>query len=222
MRKLVQLIARKKWNPLSKFIAVFTMFFCFVGFLSLSTSYVTRDYQSVPAYISDITAHEVWRKQGPRTEYEYKVHWIYEGQEYTKQMSDIGDKPNEQLSEVWINSDNTDMVINNSFNLKKEGCLYLVVSVVLFVVWVVLLKKSKDREYVDLKRWERLFLGGCLLSVLSLIGTIYSFFILKSVKNSGSSDILFGSFIFGFFLIATMLIVAYTTEVKRQQRKTKY
>ena len=59
------------------------------------------------------------------------------------------DRPDDSISEVWINSDNSDMLIYSSDNLSRQSVYLALGGIVLFIVWLIIYKRSEKVPYND-------------------------------------------------------------------------
>lgn len=137
------------------------------------TSEIVKDYISVPGYITDVESFTTYRRLRQVTEYKYTVHWLYDGEEYTKKITAI-EEPDRNLSTVRINADNTDMTMGNSKDIRKGAFGSLTFSIMLFIVWLFFYKMDKKRHNISRDEWSSIYYTSLVSSVVMFIGVIYS------------------------------------------------
>jgi len=146
------------------------------------TAEVVTDYISVPGYLTDVESFTTYRRLRQVTEYKYTVHWLYDGEEYTKRITAI-EKPDLHLSTVRINADNTDMTMGNSKDIRISAFGSLAVSILLFIVWLFFYKMDKKRHNISRDEWSSIYYTSLVSSVVMLIGVIYSSVIVFKVEG---------------------------------------
>jgi len=146
------------------------------------TAEIVNDYISVPGYLTDVESFTTYRRLRQVTEYKYTVHWLYDGEEYTKRITAI-EKPDLDLSTVRINADNTDMTMGNSKDIRISAFGSLAVSILLFIVWLFFYKMDKKRHNISRDEWSSIYYTSLVSSVVMLIGVIYSSVIVFKVEG---------------------------------------
>ena len=113
------------------------------------------------------------RRRGAVREYTYTVHWFYEGDEYTKKFKSL-DEPDEDLSYVRINEDNTD-IIPGSLKGQYSGALMCFgIAAVAAVGWGIIL--WTDRKKVRTKDdWEDIYIGSWVGIAILPFGIFFSY-----------------------------------------------
>ncbi|MBE5858654.1 MAG: hypothetical protein E7301_00800 [Butyrivibrio sp.] len=215
MDKLLTIIAEKEKNIYRIYLITIAIFFGFVSIIMFYTGIRTNDYEPVPAYISDITSREVLRKQGIRTEYDYIVHWIYDGKEYHRTLRNQITEPDQNLSEVWINEDNTDMSVSESDSSLKSAVSLILIAIICFLLWLQLFRKAKKIIPVSKEKWESMYTLTKLVLIIGLVGVIYSFIVANSY---GNFEIITkeAMTIFSFFLLIVYVIFIWANRVIRK------
>ena len=110
------------------------------------------NYTKVNAYISDIRECESdstigVRNNSPR--YMYTIHWFYNNEEYVE-IVETSDKPNINLNCVWINEDNTDIVLSSPESKRLWAYTCLVYSVLNIIILIIVFRnKQLNCKYND-------------------------------------------------------------------------
>ena len=153
-----------------RFLCVMIFFmFMTLSIMQMNSAKELEDYVSAPAYVTDVSSRQQYRKSGVRTLYSFTVHWEYEGQEYQKKYTDLLD-PHSGLDEVHIAPDNSDMTLGSSEGSIQGAIMTLLFCAVAFVVWTILFIISKNKCY-EVK--ENCHLGIGLCSLLSIIAGFF-------------------------------------------------
>ena len=187
--------------------------FIMLAIVQLHGAIASKDYEKVPGYISDVTYETVYRRRGPVREYTYTVHWFYEGEEYTKKFVAL-DKPDEDLSYVRINEDNTD-IIPGSLKGQYSGALMCFgVAAVAAVGWFILL--WTDRKKVRTKDdWENIYIGSWLAIFLMPFGIFFSYIGMTHEKASTADYAMRGLLIL--FSLAEILAIILNRVSKKRK-----
>jgi len=146
-----------------RFLCVMIFFvFMTLSIMQMNSATELEDYVSAPAYVTDVSSRQQYRKSGVRTLYSFTVHWEYEGQEYQKKYTDLLD-PHSGLDEVHIAPDNSDMTLGSSEGSIQGAIMTLLFCAVAFVVWTILFIISKNKCY-EVKENCHMGIGLCSLS----------------------------------------------------------
>ena len=161
------------------------VFFAFLTIVQIHLSNVSRDYITVPGYITDVTSERHLRRSNINEEYRYVLHWIYEGKEYTKVMNSIH-KPDENISVVSINKDNTDVFMGDGEGTLESTIGLIVTSVVAFLGWLFLYLKDKDRKKLMPNDWKGIHIMSWLANILFAIGIMYCMLVKAHASGEGN------------------------------------
>lgn len=135
-------------------IAAITLF---IGLVNLHRSYIVKDYIENTGVIDNIESVRVLRRHQYVTEYNYDLTWFDNGEEYKKHFSGQVNLPEEGIVTIWVRPDNRDAVLHNSFEIKKEAPLYLIIALVTGVLGIVILFIFiRNRRESNAERIERL------------------------------------------------------------------
>ena len=146
-----------------RFLCVMIFFvFTTLSIMQMNSAKELEDYVSAPAYVTDVSSRQQYRKSGVRTLYSFTVHWEYEGQEYQKKYTDSLD-PHSGLDEVHIAPDNSDITLGSSEGSTQGAIMTLLFCAVAFVVWTILFIISKNKCY-EVKENCYMGIGLCSLS----------------------------------------------------------
>ena len=199
MFNIVKIVGGKKSNIRRQMIfALFLLLLvCFI--LQIGSAIYTKDYYAVPGYISDLTLYNTsYTRNGVRDHYYYIVHWYYEGEEYTK--TQYSGFPVENVSEVWIDKDNSDVIINSPGELSKAAFTYGSISAALFVIWLIMYLKTENVEYNE-DIAEDVFIDGALGTFVSLMAVLITAFVFNHEKGGD-----FGGEYTGMVLLLTSVV----------------
>lgn len=185
MYNIVKLIGTKKSN--TKRQIVFVVFLCLLlmQILQLGSAIMSRDYISVPGYISDVNISDTgYNKITKKVTYEYTVHWTYEGQEYVKKKYSLNEKPDKNVSEVWIKKDNSDVMLYGSKELTIQTFIFGGMASIFFIIWLLMYKMSESIEYNE-EVAENVLIAGVLGTIFSAIATVITTIAFNSEKLKG-------------------------------------
>ncbi len=174
MGNIIRIIGSKKQNFGRTMVFAISIMFFFLAFLQMEPAIRSRNYTSVPGYISDVTLGYMRGSRGNRPKYDYVVHWFYEGQEYRKKQSSLTTPPDTSISEVWINSDNTDMSLYKSSNLSRQSVSFALLGVAFFAIWIVMFKRSENVPYNSDIPFD-IFVHSIFIIVLDIIALLIGY-----------------------------------------------
>ena len=217
MFDIVKIVGCKKSNIQRQMIfALFLLLLvCFI--LQIGSAIYTKDYYAVPGYISDLTLYDTtYTKNGVRDHYYYIVHWYYEGEEYTEKQ--YSGSPVQNVSEVWIDKDNSDVMIYSPGELSETAYTYGLISVALFVIWLIMYSKAESVEYNE-DVAEHVLIAGAFGTFLSLVAVlitnvVYNYYNGKgTVEKYGATVLLLTSVVF--LVVCVILTILSAVEKKR-------
>ncbi|WP_026498115.1 DUF3592 domain-containing protein [Butyrivibrio sp. WCD2001] len=132
-RKLVRLI-------ISGVLLFASLMMCILGIGCSIASKLGETFVEVPAYITDVRETTIRSMKSSRTQYEYTVHYTYDGQEYEeREKSDF--RPDEDISSMYY-SPETGMITETSAETFKYSTYVffvlaaglLIASIIAFIV----------------------------------------------------------------------------------------
>ncbi|XME02105.1 hypothetical protein QYZ88_015715 [Lachnospiraceae bacterium C1.1] len=219
MINIVKIVGEKKENGYRTILFLCAVACFFLAFLQMEPALRTRNYILVPGYISDITVTNLSSSRGKKIKYEYLVHWFFEGQEYTKKQSSLIDRPDDSISEVWISRDNTDMLIYSSDNLLKQSIYLALGGIVLFIVWLIIYKRSEKVPYND-EVAAGIFLHSLFNAFLSGFAFLISIIMYKdSVKKENLNLIYLSKVLGSFCVLLTAFFIILAIAAKREENR---
>ncbi|MBE5858653.1 MAG: hypothetical protein E7301_00795 [Butyrivibrio sp.] len=185
----------------------------------MGSAIYSKDFIAVPGYISDIQLSDTTiTKKGVRNTYQYTIHWNYEGKEYTKKEYSLNSTPDENISEVWINKDNSDAIIYSPNELSSQVYIFGLISVIAFVVWLFMYLKAETVKY-DEEIALNVLIAGVLGIVLSLVAVAITAIAYNEKKDGNayqvytSTVMLVTSIIF--LIVCLILTIMAKVETKR-------
>ncbi len=172
MFNIVKLLGGKKDNTMRQIVFVVFLCLLLMQVLQLGPALMSKDYIPVPGYISDVNISDTrYNKISKKVTYEYTIHWTYEGQDYEKKNYSLNEKPDENISEVWIKKDNSDVMLYGSKELTRQTFMFGAMASVFFVIWLIMYKMSESIEYNE-EAAENVLIAGVLGTILSAIATV--------------------------------------------------
>jgi len=216
---IVKIIGCKKSNTLRQIIFVCFLIMLECQIMQMGSAIYSKDFIAVPGYISDIQLSDTTiTKKGVRNTYQYTIHWNYEGKEYTKKEYSLNSTPDENISEVWINKDNSDAIIYSPNELSSQVYIFGLISVIAFVVWLFMYLKAETVKY-DEEIALNVLIAGVLGIVLSLVAVAITAIAYNEKKDGNayqvytSTVMLVTSIIF--LIVCLILTIMAKVETKR-------
>ena len=88
----------------------FALFMLFIGVLNYQGAQYSKNFKCVPGYITDVKSTRRYVSKHFRTEYSCVIHYTFtDGKMYYTKQDGLVDKPNENLSKVWVSRDNEEV-----------------------------------------------------------------------------------------------------------------
>ena len=185
MFNIVKIVGCKKSNTFRQILFVFSLGMLVLHLLQIGPAINSKDYIAVPGYISDMQISDsTVTKKGVRNTYQYTIHWYYEGEEYTK--TQYSGSPVENVSEVWIDKDNSDVMIYSPDELSGQASMLAYISAALFVIWLIMYLKTENVEYNE-DIADNVLVAGAFGTFLSLIFVLLTAISYKYYHEEGRS-----------------------------------
>jgi hypothetical protein len=145
----------------------FALFMLFIGIFNYQGASYSKDFIRVPGYITDVKSTRRYAGKRIRTEYSCTIHYTFtDGKDYYCEEEGLIEKPDENLSKVWVSRDNKDVHMYSSKSALTSSMHNFMLSGVLFLVTIPLFiihKKKYPRPSAE------------ELEDASIIGTIFAF-----------------------------------------------
>ena len=117
-----------------------------VGTGSYFYSTMMESYIEVPAYITDVRTMSRRIGKSNTTEYEYTVHYSYDGEEYEKTLkSDF--TPDEDLSYVWMDPETHNISEGSKDNYRLGGYFFWGLSGIALLACIIMLIVMRDKKF---------------------------------------------------------------------------
>ena len=202
-------------NFVREMLLMISVFFVFLSTVQIHLLNNSQDYITVPGYITDVTSERHLRRSNINKEYRYVLHWFYEGKEYTKVMNSI-DKPDENLSVVRINKDNTDVFEGDGEGTLESTIGLIATSVVTYLGWLFLHLKNKDRKKHTSNNWKDIRTMSWLAIVLFTIALMFCRLVEAHTSGDGNITVIQDLTIFCAIGLEVSVIVHRFARIKKQ------
>lgn len=199
----------------------FALFMLFIGVLNYQGAQYSKNFKCVPGYITDVKSTRRYVSKHFRTEYSCVIHYTFtDGKMYYTKQDGLVDKPNENLSKVWVSRDNEEVhmfspkssLSSSMYNFMLAGLLFLI-SIPLFILHK---KKYPRLSYDELEDASIIgmimsFVGG-IVAVLNINAVIGNFIRHESIEY----------FNLDIFVVGLLITVVSIIVVVYSKRKLKY
>lgn len=91
-----------------------TLIFAYFGCSQIYRSMQVKTFEPVPAHIENFQKDHRMGDRRREKIYTYDLFWTYNGQEYTKHVYHSSERPNPELTQIYVNANNTDVAVHNS------------------------------------------------------------------------------------------------------------
>lgn len=189
----------------------FALFMLFIGILNYQGASYSKNFIRVPGYITDVKSTRRYVSKHFRTEYSCVIHYTFtDGKMYYTKQDGLVDKPNENLSKVWVCRDNEEVhmfspkssLSSSMYNFMLAGLLFLI-SIPLFILHKKKYPRLSADELEDASIIGMImsFVGG-IVAVLNINAVIGNFIRHESIEYF-NLDI----FVVGLLIAVTSIMV---------------
>ncbi len=143
--RVIRMIVEKDYATMRLICVFCAVMFFGLTIMQYQSADEMSDYDTAPAYITDVTSREVINRKGVHYEYTYNVHWYYEDEWHVKTISGQIDPPDQELSEVRVNPVSKKMTIGSSEGSRHGANMTAIIVGILLVLYIILLVIDKNR-----------------------------------------------------------------------------
>ena len=194
-----------------RMLLVIACVFYILAFIQLKGAVISTDYIEVPGYVTDISSRKVLRKRGIKTEYTYTVHWTYEGEEHSQKARSL-ERPDENLSYVRINKENTDMIAGSLEGQHRGALGSFVFATVALIAGIILYKKDKDKK-ISKDEWDTILSYTWVMIFIFPFGIFFSYLYLT--HTSGATAVLAPQGLMIMFTLAEIIAIVVNRIAKK-------
>lgn len=155
----------------------------FVGIMNLHSSFVTKDYRCVDGEIINIEAVKILQKPGYVTRYNYTIIWYDNNIRHERNVHEAIDRPNESQTQVWINSDNTDVILGDSTSAKHLAYENFGVAVITFIIGMLFVPRQNKKKKMSVDEMESMYYMAIVAAAAMVFGDFLMLFFYCSSKS---------------------------------------
>ena len=172
------------------FAAFLLAFFCVsFGFLAIYQAYNRLSYLEVDGFIAEVEEKESFSIKEKKTEYEYNIHYFYNGEERIYHKERVSSKPDESISKVYCSKDGDTVSLENSEDTIKDARFLFIISGLLYLLGYLLYKMTgKIGPYSFNKNWTDLKATG-IIGMMASSGGLFIMlqYLIRCLKISKAS-----------------------------------
>lgn len=154
---------------LSFLIWFFSVFFLLIGFFNAHSFILTKEYISVPGWISDVETTSKFVKGRKTARYNYIIHWYMDGELYSRQVEKAIQPPDETISEVWADVNHDSAIASSPKEIEKEAFFDFIIAISLGMIGLLLYKSSNESLNIRKETWETIYYSG-IVGFAALLG----------------------------------------------------
>lgn len=159
--------------------------FTIIVILNVHSSYLTKDYECVPGKIEDVTETKELTKKGYEVRYNYVITWYRDGQYFKRAVHEAFSAPDESITKVWVNDDNTDAIVSNVSKTRRETLFMGGIAIVCFIVGVLSSRTSRKKSPPNKETLESLYYSLIVSSITMLVGVAIVVIVLSVANTEG-------------------------------------
>jgi len=165
---------------------LFGVFFTFVLFNNFIGYERTKDFECVPGKVEITNINSELRRGGTRKLYDYVITWYRDGECFQRECVKQLDKPDDSITDIWVNKENTYAVLDSPSKNKKD-LLGLGVLTIVFITLGFITRRNSFRNKPHTKdSLESLEIVYFLVLILAGIFLPFFLWILLDFKDEDS------------------------------------
>ena len=188
-----------------------------MGIMNWHSSLVTKDYRCLDGEIMNVEAVKVLQKPGYVTRYNYTIVWYDNDIYYEKNVHEAIDRPNESQTKVWVNSDNTDVILGDSTSARNMAYENFGVAAIVFILGILFAPRGKKKK-MSVAEMESKYTGAVLMAILMAIADLFMIFIYCSTK---SEHIYITPVVWDIMVVFTIILAISIVRIVRLRKKLK-
>ena len=193
-------------------------FILIIGIMNWHSSLVTKDYRCLDGKIINVEAVKVLQKPGYVTRYNYTIQWYDHNICYESNVHEALECPDESQTKVWVNSDNTDVILANSTSAKNTAYKNFGVSAVLFILGILCAPRGNKKRKMSVDELESKYTGAILMAVIMAIGDLFMIFLYCSTK---SEQIYITPVVWDLIVVFTIILAISIINIMKLRKKLK-
>ena len=148
-----------------------------VGIMNWHSSLVTKDYRCLDGKIINVEAVKVLQKPGYVTRYNYTIIWYDNNIYYERNVHEAIDRPDECQTKVWVNVDNTDVILEDSTSARHTAYENFGVAVILFILGILFTPKGNKKKKMSADEIESKYISSILMAVVMVISDLFMIYL---------------------------------------------
>lgn len=176
----VEAISKLKVHVILWFLAACMLF---IGIMNWHSSIVTKDYRCVDGEIINVEAVKVLQRTGYVTRYNYTIVWYDNNIFHESNVHEAIDRPDESQKKVWVNSDNTDVILEDTASAKDMAYQNFGVAVIVFILGMLFAPRGNKKKKMSVDEMESKYIGAILMAVAMALGDLFMIFMYCSTKS---------------------------------------
>lgn len=154
-----------------------------MGIMNWHSSLVTKDYRCLDGKIINVESVKVLQKPGYVTRYNYTIIWYDNNICHESNVHEAIDRPDESQTKVWVNSDNTDVVLEDSTSARHTAYENFGVAVILFILGILFAPRGNKKRKMSKDEIEAKYTGAILMAILMAVSDLFMIFMYFSTKS---------------------------------------
>lgn len=136
----------KKCASIRLFAVLLFLIFASLTIMQFISAAKFSNYETAPAYITNVTSDTEFTGKGTWTKYTYDVYWTYNDEEHITTIRSLIDEPDYDLTIVSVDPDTLEMTLGSTKKSLQGSLFTACIAIAAFIVWRVLLILSKNRK----------------------------------------------------------------------------